>query len=281
MTVTEPGVYDGMPDAEYHADPVPGGSLSSTGARRLLPPSCPARYKYEQDHPPESTTTFDIGTAAHSLILGAGRPIVAVDADDWRAKAARDEREAIRDTGAVPLLRAEYAQVRAMAAAIREHPLATALLDPAGGKPEQSLFWVDVTGTWLRARIDWLPGTDSRRRMIAVDYKTTSSASPGAFAKSVASFGYHQQAAQYADGIRALGLDADPAFLFIAQEKTPPYLVTVFELDAAAMQAGRALNRRAIEIYRDCTESGIWPGYSQDIELISLPPWAARIEEYA
>jgi len=34
----------------------------------------------------------------------------------------------------------------------------------------------------------------------------------------------------------------------------------------------------AMEIWRDCTQAGVWPGYSQDIELITLPPWAARTE---
>jgi hypothetical protein len=65
------------------------------------------------------------------------------------------------------------------------------------------------------------------------------------------------------------------------QEKTPPYLVAVYELDALAMEAGRARNRRAAEMFRDCTEAGVWPGYSSEVELISLPPWATRIEEYA
>jgi hypothetical protein len=42
--------------------------------------------------------------------------------------------------------------------------------------------------------------------------------------------------------------------------------------------------RKACERFRDCTESGIWPGYSdepEDIETIRLPPWVTRIEEYA
>jgi len=33
--IRRPGLYD-LPEHIYHADPVPGGSLSSTGARRLL-----------------------------------------------------------------------------------------------------------------------------------------------------------------------------------------------------------------------------------------------------
>ncbi|MBO0827768.1 MAG: hypothetical protein J2P24_08300 [Streptosporangiales bacterium] len=50
VMITEPGVYN-LPAAVYHADPVPGGSLSQSGAKKLLPPSCPALYRYWADHP--------------------------------------------------------------------------------------------------------------------------------------------------------------------------------------------------------------------------------------
>jgi len=43
--------------------------------------------------------------------------------------------------------------------------------------------------------------------------------------------------------------------------KDPPYLVTVIELKPAAVQRGRDLNRRALQIYRDCVEADVWPGY--------------------
>jgi hypothetical protein len=37
----------------------------------------------------------------------------------------------------------------------------------------------------------------------------------------------------------------------------------------------------ALEIYRDCTASGVWPGYPLDeITDIDLPGWV-RTEEYA
>jgi hypothetical protein len=51
--ITEPGVYD-IAEDHYHADPVPGGSLSNSGAKKLLPPSCPAKFAYEREHPPQS-----------------------------------------------------------------------------------------------------------------------------------------------------------------------------------------------------------------------------------
>jgi hypothetical protein len=214
-------------------------------------------------------------------VLGAGAELVVIDADDWRTKAAKEAAAAAREAGAVPLLTAEHAQVQAMAAALREHPVAAALFDPDRGDPEQSLFWVDDrTGVWLRSRLDWLPRQPAGRLIIG-DYKTAVSASPDGFSRAVLNFSYHQQAAFYTDGAAALGLDGDPAFLFVVQEKTPPYLVAVYELDALATEAGRARNRRAAEMFRDCTEAGIWPGYSAEVEPISLPPWATRIEEYA
>ena len=56
-------------------------------------------------------------------------------------------------------------------------------------------------------------------------------------------------------------------------EKTEPYLVSVVALDVEAINIGRQLNDRAKRIYRECLESGVWPGYPS-AELISLPMWA-------
>jgi hypothetical protein len=268
-----------MDEADYHADPVPGGSLSSSGARKLL--ASPARFAYDREHPPAPTPAMELGTAAHRLVLGVGQPICRLSHDDWRTKAAKDARDEARAQGYIPVLESDWQQVEAMAAALREHPIAAALFDPEHGDPEQSLFWTDDrTGVWMRARLDWLPRQPSGRLIIS-DYKTAVSASPDAFTRAVSNFGYHQQAPFYCDGAAALGLGPDPAFLFVVQEKTPPYLVAVYELDALAMEAGRARNRRAAEMFRDCTEAGVWPGYPDEIGLISLPSWATRIEEYA
>jgi hypothetical protein len=279
-TAFKPGAYDGMPESTYHGDPVPGGSLSASGAKLLLPPSCPALYAYRRDHPKVSAE-FDFGTAAHRYVLGVGPKIRHVDARDWRTKAAQKEAEDARAAGQVPLLAADVAKVHGMAAALREHPIAGAIFDPErGGKAEQSLFWDDPeSGIWRRARLDWLPAPDPLRRLILADYKTTPDASPAAIRKHVANFGYYMQAAQYIDGVCAVGIDADPAFLFVFQEKTAPYLITVAELDEPAIQAGRERNARACEIWRDCTETGTWPGYTDEIELISLPAWMPRADE--
>src|SRR5690606_31897383 len=82
------------------------------------------------------------------------------------------------------------------------------------------------------------------------------------------------------DGYRALWEGSDPAMLFVFVEKTPPYLVSVVELDQPAVIVGRELNRRALAVYAECRATGVWPGHSPEIELIALPAWATnRLEE--
>jgi hypothetical protein len=278
VELVTPGVYD-IPEDAYHADPVPGGSLSSTGARKLLPPSCPALFRHEQLNPPPARKVFEIGSAAHKLVLGSGPELVLVDYERWDTKEAKAKVADARAAGAIPLKRAEYEQVHAMADALRRHDLAAALLDPDYGQPEQTLIWQDdETGVWCRARLDWLP-EQAPGRMIIPDYKSSIKASRTAFAKSVAEHGYHRQAAWYLAGVRALGLAEQAAFVFIVQEKTAPYLVSLFDLTDEDLALADRSNRRALQVYADCAAADVWPGYSADIELISLPLWAVRAEE--
>lgn len=279
VTVDAPGVYDAMPNAVYQADPVPGGSLSHSGARKLLPPGCPALYRHWAAGGDPRTHEFDVGHAAHRLVLGAGSNISVVDADDWRTKAAREQRDEAHAGGLTPILRADYDNVHAMAEALRAHPIASALF--RSGRPEQSLFWVDdETGVWRRARLDWLPNPGAGR-LIVPDYKTTISAEPSHLSRALYNYGYYQQAAWYLDAVTALGLGADPAFVFVFQEKTPPYLVTVCEPDASALMWGRARNLKALDVYRLCKATGHWPGYTDDVISIGLPRWAEYQEESA
>ncbi|AYF29275.1 hypothetical protein CSH63_17745 [Micromonospora tulbaghiae] len=274
FVVERPGVYLGVPDDAYHADPVPGGSLSSTGARELLPPSCPARFRHRRDNPQPPKKAFDLGHAAHHRVLGTGPKLEVIERDRWDTNEVKARVKAIREAGGVPLKRAEMDSVEAMAKELRNHPKAAQLLQPGTGEPEASLFWVDLeTRVKCRARIDWLTHATGAPRLIIPDYKTCRSAAPDALQKAIAEHGWHQQADWYEAGIRALGLHAEPVVVFICQEKEPPYLVTVAEPDPTARRIAAHLNREARHLYRSCVESGRWPGYTDDVALISLPGW--------
>lgn len=271
--ISRAGVYD-MPATYYHADPIAGGSLSSTGARALLPPGCPARFWHDLNHPKPTKRHFEVGHAAHKMVLGAGPELRVVEADSWRTKDAQTAATEARAADAVPLLEPEMETITAMAEAIKAHPIAGRIFAPGTGQPEQSLIWQDErTGVWRRARPDWLPNP-SGERLILADYKTTTDASDDAVQREIHKWGYHQQAAWYRDGALALGLAQDVPFIFVFQEKTAPYLVRVIQLDPTAMRIGAARNARALDIFAHCRDTNHWPGYSEDVDLVSLPVWA-------
>jgi hypothetical protein len=276
LMVTEPGIYD-MDELTYFSDPAPAGSLSASGAKLLLPPSCPALFRHAADNPPKTKRQFDLGHAAHKYVLGVGAELVSVEANDWRTTKAKEGAKAARAEGKIPLLAREVAQVKAMAEALRRNPYAAALLNPERGKPEQSIFWFDETfGIWRRARLDWLPDV-GRGRFIVPDYKTSTSANPEDFRKAVHNFRYHVQDAWYRAAVEGAGIADDPLFVFIVQAKDPPYLVTIVQLDAEAQRVGRELAGQAMDTFRGCNETGVWPGYADnDIPEIGLPPWAVR-----
>lgn len=268
-----PGVYADLSLDEYHADRT---TLSSSGARKLLAPSCPAKFRYAMDHPDGPKPHFEFGTAAHTLILGEGPEIAVSEYSSWRSKAAEEELAAARTRGATPILASQYEDLQAMARVVREHPIAGALFAPGSGKAEQSLYWLHrSTGVTLRCRPDWL------RPDRIVDYKTCAAADLDSIQRDIWRYGYYVQDPWYRMGVKALGLcDGEPKFTFVLQEKTPPYLITIVELDPEALRIGRQHAERAIYAYAECTASGEWPDYMADdapyIPQISLPGWVER-----
>lgn len=279
-TITEAGVYDGIPDSEYHADPIPAGSLSSTGAKALL--RSPAHYRWQIDNPVRKAA-YDVGTAVHTLVLGVGASLVAIPDDICASNGAATTKEAkefvaaSRAAGLVPLKADVVTECNAMAEAVLAHPLAREMFERPG-KAEQSVFAPDPeTGVWLRARIDYL--TDAGDcETIAADLKTAASADPRDFMRSAAEYGYDLQSEWYQRTLTLARGDIDTAFRFIVVEKSPPYLVSVVELDAEFAAIGRARMRRAIDTYRTCRDTDNWPGYDEITHLVGPPAWLAYEE---
>ncbi|MGN7133407.1 PD-(D/E)XK nuclease-like domain-containing protein [Rhodococcoides corynebacterioides] len=270
MTEEREGVFADIPDAVYHSSRT---TLSSSGARTLLDDT-PAAFRWQQDNPRDANDAFDLGSAVHTLVLGAGDPLVDIGFDSYNTNAAKAARDQAYVDGRIPLKSSDYAKASAMAAAVRAHPIAAALL--ADGTPELSLYHRDpATGVMLRARPDWTTTLGGRAAM--VDLKTSADASPRGFAKSVDNFGYWQQQPWYVDAGAATGLtDPDCNFFFVVVDKNPPHLVTVHELDPAYVQLGRERNRLAIDIFHQCQQTGEWPGHPVDINLITAPAWRTK-----
>lgn len=251
--ITKPGLVFDMSDETYHGDPVPGGSLSSSLARRLtehVPAKAIATHRNRKP-----TKSMNLGKAAHLHALGAG-PELVVWEHDGRTKAGKEERAAraedIAAERVVCVTADEREQVHGMVEALRANPEVAAMLD--SGKSEVSAFWQE-RGAWCRARFDLLGP-------VAYDYKTAEDVSARGFEHAMTDYGYHQQAEFYQRGLRALGHPAgDEPMRFICQEKRDPYLVQVHTCDELAIEVAAALNDRAIDIFAAAVKSGEWAGF--------------------
>lgn len=262
--ITNPRLVYDMDDATYHADPVPGGSLSSTFAR-LLTLHVPAKADAIRRNRKPSKA-MDLGKAAHRHALGVG-PELVVYQHDGRTKAGKAERaewaSKIASEAAVAVTEEERDQIHAMRDALLDHTEVQVIF--ATSKREVSGFWQEGD-VWCRARYDLL-------NELAWDYKTADDVSQHGFERAMATYGYHQQADFYQRGARALGHPAgERPMRFICQEKQEPYLVQIHTCDALSMEVARELNDRAIGIYAAAMKTGEWAGYpSIHAEPTELP----------
>ena len=229
---------------------------------------------YQRTEKPE----FDYGQAAHSVLLeGSEKPLYVIEADDWRTKAAKEARAAAYLERKIPLLVKQVHRVRAIVKAAQAYVAESEL---AGvferGQPEQSLHWQEGA-THCRGRADWL--TDDH--LLVLDYKTTTSANPHSFLSMAVSFGYTMQEAFYRRGVKAV-YGKEPRFVFLLQEKEPPYACSLVAFDPAMQEIGDRQAQYAISLWASAMASGQWHGYPRRVAHLEPPAWLhARAEEWS
>ena len=249
---------------DYHRDPAPEPSLSSSVAQVLVGQSPAharlAHPRLNPDYQPrEPTPAMELGTAVHGIALGFIGHFEFVDAPDWRTKAAKQAREIIRSDSAVALLEKQRDQVFAMAESIRKYL-------PSEFTPEVTILWSD-NGAWFRARLDVMADG------IIYDIKTT-----GLFAHSddwgrTKLWDYAMQVGLYR---RAYAVEHEgelPRWRFIVQEDKPPYASQVYALDEKALAYCDDLAARAMFQWANCMEKNEWPAYPDFGVLAELPGW--------
>ena len=141
----------------------------------------------------------------------------------------------------------------------------------AGGAAEVSLFAAQM-GVDCKGRLDYVVDD------VIVDLKTTEDASPAAFARSIANYRYHVQAAHYLALASELGMDAK-RFVFIAVEKEAPYAIARYELDPADLMLAEADRQKHLTRLASCQAFDSWPSYGYEIKTLSLPKWATNNNE--
>ena len=287
MLITKPGFYrDFAIRAEYHNDPCPEPSLSRSVAKTILTRT-PYHAWYE--HPrlnPEyeyvSEDKFDIGTAAHAILLKAGDEIKVIDADSYRSKDARLERDTARQMGMIPLLPEQYERAEEAAISVRNQLGNFGLEYVLNGDSEVVCAGMDPEAGWVRCMFDKIAQEE------AFDFKFTAiQINHDNLARHCAQMQYEFQQCFYE---RVAGTVADQMppkdFTFIFVENKPPYAVLPVKLPPDAIAKGRANVDRACRLWAAAKKNAKWPMFEGEIPRLEYPAysvaaWADLQEEAA
>lgn len=238
----------------------------------------PEKFKYFLEHPVEQTPAMAFGSACHKATLEPedfGNEYAVAPNVDKRTKEGKETWAKFLDEndGKTVISMDDVAVIGEMKMALCNCPLAKKLLW-GKGESEVPFFWTDPdTGEKCKIKVDRI--VKMNRKYFVIDYKTCQSAETRRFNHDVFSLGYYMQAGMYCEGVKAAKkLRKLPGFIFVAQEKKPPYSVNVIEVPSEIMKIGVNKFHDLLEKYHQCKAVDIWAGYVDDVpNELTLPGW--------
>lgn len=258
----------------YHADTT---RVSKSGLDKIhkAPAYYHERYLNPDRAPEKRTAALVDGAAFHTVTLEGDKFkdefVIQPKFSGTGSQAARDGFIA-SNQGKDIIDMETYNSVSRMRDAVMAHPIASELL--SSGMVEKRLDWDEpISEAPCKIKPDFI---STGKGNVIVDLKSTEDASSEAFGRSAYTYRYHVQAPFYVDGAAQNGIKAE-AFVFIAVEKSPPYLVNVFFATADSMDLGRREYIDDCKVYQECKRTGIWQGYSQEIKPLNLPGWTQNL----
>lgn len=223
-----------MPNEIYHSH---REYISSSQIKDLLKNPYLFFNPVEKEHKKE----FDIGSAIHSLILEPENFVnefAVAPGIDKRTKTGKASWTKFieENNGKIILESKDYDNCIEIQKNVLKIPEVVRLLQ--NGVSEKSYFSTLEDGTKVKVRPDrYRPDINT-----IIDLKSCRDASPDAFKRDIANYKYYVQAAFYLDVLKA------DRFIFLAVEKTAPYMVGIYELTNEDLDRGRELIQRALFI---------------------------------
>ncbi len=276
----EYGLHPQASEGEYRL--WPAANYSALKEFRYTPAHV---YQYLAD-PPASTPPMELGTALHTAILEPemfDERYVRGAAGNLTRKGPRDENNAIKAEHAdKTLIRdADWPKIVAMRDEVWRHPRAQEVLG-GDGYNECAYLWEDPgTGLACKARVDRI-GMSREGWPVVVDYKTFGEKGGRLTQHAIESVIfdrlYHIQAAHYLNGLNAISA-FQRRYALLFQEKEAPFAVRMVEIDFAALELGKRQVARWLAQFKQCHDSGEWPGWSGDFDPMGVPAYAYSQEE--
>lgn len=262
---------ESMTNSEYRKKE----GISSSDLKRMM--KSMAHWKYYHDNPEDSDTeALQFGRAYHKLMLEPDdfdNEFIVSPKFDRRTKEGKVAYEDFQKKadGKEVINEETYQKLLEMQVALYNTPFVKLLIK---GEHEKSFFWKDeTTGIPCKCRPDSFGKI--KDQYVAIDLKTTNDAETDKFMKDALKFGYDIQACHYCEGLEST-YKKPFKFIFIAQEKTAPYLVNVLEADDYFMASGRELRSKLLDEYKKALETDVWEGYMTEgtaVNKLSVPAW--------
>ncbi len=282
--ITEPGVYYDLPAPVYHHS----DAVSNSMLKHLDPPARLPAYMREEF---EETWAMRCGTLVHHAILEPGTPfpnIIEIPAKypaekgeekPWNrnAKYCKTWEAQNKSLGILPMKTDEIETVNRCIRAISDDADCKRVF--RSGVGEVSLFdYIELPSgkrVFGKGRVDFIPAKGSALADIKV--LSEGSAGPGQFSKIIADRRYHVAAAYYLRLWNQLNPDDQRQhFVYVLVERDEPNLVATYTLGPNSIEAGERELIRSLEIYAECRESGVWPGFPAGFQPIDIPQWAIK-----
>jgi len=277
-----PGIHYNISESDYHADLLCDRPTLSRSEAKVLLDESPLHLwaKHPRLHaagaPKKVTKAMDFGSGAHAIALGKGADIVTVEADDWKTKAAREARDAIRESGKTPMLEKEKNDADVVVTALRIRLKEFGLDEKFdAAKSEAVLLWEENPHCFCRVMADKLLIDEATGSAHFFDIKFTDSANPVWLPRQFDNLGYALQDQWYTHGLLQLlpRLGGRVTFTFLMQETDYPYLMVPVQLGGEFQCVNISKVMRAIAKWTQCMENNRWPGYTKEILKLEAPPW--------
>lgn len=222
----------------------------------------------------ETTPAMLFGKVSHKLALERekfSQEFAIAPSVDRRTKEGKAlwEEFSLQAGGKTVIKEEMYEEALLLADALHRNTDVTSLI--CQGISEQECLWQRETEF---GRIDCKAKFDYCRDGLLIDYKTSVCAAEDDFTKSLATYGYHRQAAWYMDAVERTTGKRPEGFVLIVQEKDIPDAIGIYAVDDYALGIGHEENEGMLRcMARRILQTGDWTAYHRGIKAISLPGW--------
>jgi hypothetical protein len=248
--------------------------ISNSGLK--LVNKSPAHYEYEyliirqsEEYDEEKSDALIFGSAFHTFVLEnhlfADQFVISPKFSGSGSRMAK-KTFLENNKGKFPLSLENYIKIEGMANSIKKNKLLQDLLNPFNCLIEHPFYWTNPE-TGVKCKIK--PDVYNTFKRIVLDLKSTEDASTEAFRRDARKYRYNIQAPFYFEGLMHNGMNPD-SFIFVAVEKTPPYLVNLFYADNDTMANGREIYLQDLQSYSEAKKTGNWCGYGDDVKPLNI-----------